>query len=73
MEAWLADARFWLVAERSGGVYLSLNRGASWNRIDQDAERGQFAGFVLLNDNSVLAGSHSEGLLKLTVARAPQD
>jgi photosystem II stability/assembly factor-like uncharacterized protein len=73
MEAWLADGRFWLVAERSGGVYLSLNHGASWNRIDQDAERGQFAGFVLLNDNSVLAGSHSEGLLKLTVARAPQD
>jgi photosystem II stability/assembly factor-like uncharacterized protein len=73
MEAWVADARFWLVAERSGGVYLSLNRGASWSRIDQDGERGQFAAFVLLTENSVLAGSHSEGLLQLTVAPAPQD
>jgi photosystem II stability/assembly factor-like uncharacterized protein len=73
MEAWLAGERFWLVAERSGGVYLSLNRGASWSRIDQDSERGQFAAFVLLNEISVLAGSHSEGLLELTITPTPKD
>jgi photosystem II stability/assembly factor-like uncharacterized protein len=73
MEAWLSRARFWLVTERSGGVYLSANRGASWSRIDQDGERGQFAAFVMLNEISVFAGSHSEGLLKLTVVPAPND
>ena len=64
MEAWLADPAFWLVSERTGGLYLSLNQGASWNRVDQDAERGRFAGLVNLGNGNILAGSQAEGLLR---------
>jgi len=67
MGAWLADPAFWLVSERSGGLYLSTTKGTSWARIDDDAERGRFAGFAKVGERDVLAGSESEGILKVTV------
>jgi photosystem II stability/assembly factor-like uncharacterized protein len=69
MEMWLADPAFWLVSERTGGLYLSWNHGESWSRIDGDAERGRFAGLVNLGNGQVLAGSQGEGLLRLEVRR----
>ena len=65
IEAWLAGPAFWLVSERSGGLYISRDEGGSWNRVDQDAERGRFAGLVNLGNGVVLAGSQAEGLLRL--------
>jgi photosystem II stability/assembly factor-like uncharacterized protein len=69
MDAWLADPSFWLVSERTGGLYVSVDQGTSWNRVDQDAERGRFAGLVNLGNGNVLAGSQAEGLLRLAEAR----
>jgi hypothetical protein len=68
MEAWLATPAYWLVSERSGGLYLSRDQGMNWSRVDEDAERGRFAGLVNLSDGVVLAGSQAEGLLRLAIA-----
>lgn len=68
MEVWLADGEDWLVSERSGGLYLSRDGGASWNRLDQDAERGRYAGFVTIGSQEVLGGSESEGILEVKLS-----
>lgn len=65
MESWLRTSKFWLATEGEGGVYLSADRGNSWQRIDRDSERGRIAGLVLTKGGTVLAGSQSEGLLRL--------
>ena len=69
MEDWLATPSYWLVSERTGGLYLSLDEGASWARMDQDAERGSWAGMVSLDSDEVLVGSQQEGLLRLRLPR----
>jgi len=57
------------VSERTGGLYLSSDQGASWARMDQDAERGRLAGMVSLDPGDVLVGSQQEGLLRLRLPR----
>ena len=69
IEVWLADVGFWLVSERSGGLYLSRNRGQNWTRIDREAERGRFAGLRKVGDGAVVVGSESEGILQLRVLK----
>jgi photosystem II stability/assembly factor-like uncharacterized protein len=63
----LRDSTFWVVTEVGGGAYVSRDQGSSWQRVDQDGERGQFVGLLSPGPDAVLAGSQSEGLLKLTL------
>jgi photosystem II stability/assembly factor-like uncharacterized protein len=66
---WLRDDAMWIVSERNGGIYLSQDQGKSWRRMDQDAERGRFTGLVGMHDGAILAGSQSEGFLKLELEK----
>jgi len=66
---WLRSSGIWAVSERGGALYLSQNKGASWRRVDRDGERGRFTGLVATSTGTVLAGSQSEGLLRLEVEK----
>jgi photosystem II stability/assembly factor-like uncharacterized protein len=65
VEKWLRRPGLWGVSERAGGLYVSNDNGATWKRVDQDEERGRFTGLVATADGAVLAGSQSEGLLRM--------
>jgi photosystem II stability/assembly factor-like uncharacterized protein len=67
IDQWLRASGVWVATERNGSVYVSRNEGASWQRADQDADRGRFTGLVAVRDSVVLGSSQSEGLLELTV------
>jgi photosystem II stability/assembly factor-like uncharacterized protein len=62
---WLRRQEFWVATERAGRMYVSRDRGASWVRVDRDAERGSFTGLAWGSPETVLAGSQSEGVLEL--------
>jgi len=70
-EAWLLSSRIWALSEQDGGLYVSRDRGANWNRVDRDSERGRFTGLVATPTGGLLAGSQSEGLLRLETASQP--
>jgi photosystem II stability/assembly factor-like uncharacterized protein len=63
----LRQASFWVVTERNGGMYFSADSGGTWQRVDRDAERSQFAGLQPVA-HGLLAASESEGLLRLDLA-----
>lgn len=67
VERWIRQPGFCTLTERDGGIYVSQDGGA-WRRADEDAERGRFTGLVRLQSGALLAGSQSEGLLRLEVA-----
>ena len=67
MGRFLRDSNFWVVTERGGEVYVSRDQGSTWQRVDQEAERGQFVGLLSAGADAILAGSQSEGLLQLTL------
>jgi photosystem II stability/assembly factor-like uncharacterized protein len=68
---WLRHGTLWACAERNGGMYVSLDNGATWQRVDRDAERGQFAALLPVAEG-LLAASESEGLLRFDLA-VPKD
>jgi photosystem II stability/assembly factor-like uncharacterized protein len=72
VERWLRSPGVWLLSERGGGIYVSEDEGVNWRRVDQDAERGRITGFVGIGSGTILAGSQSEGLLRLRVAGRPE-
>jgi len=61
----LRSRGLWVVSQRNGGLYVSRDHGASWQREDRDAERGNFTGLVETTPGILLMGSQSEGLLGL--------
>ena len=65
VEQWLRNGNVWCVSERDGGLYISRDSGASWKRVDGDAERSYVTGLVGLREGTILVGSQSEGLLRL--------
>lgn len=65
VEAWLRAPQVWAVSEQDGGLYISRDQGVSWKRVDQGAERGRFTGLLATATGALLAGSQSEGLLRL--------
>jgi photosystem II stability/assembly factor-like uncharacterized protein len=67
MERFLHDSRFWVATERDGGMYLTQDEGSTWKRVDGDAERGRFTGVVTMGQGEILAGSQSEGLLRVGI------
>jgi photosystem II stability/assembly factor-like uncharacterized protein len=68
VDLWLRSPQIWAATEQDGGLYLSRDHGATWNRVDQDAERGRFTGLLATPLGALLAGSQSEGLLRLQMA-----
>jgi photosystem II stability/assembly factor-like uncharacterized protein len=71
VEAWLFSSRIWALSEQDGGLYVTRDRAGSWSRVDRDAERGRFTGLVATPTGELLAGSQSEGLLRLETASQP--
>jgi hypothetical protein len=69
VEQWLRHPGVWGVSEQDGGLYISRDDGTSWKRVDQDSERGKFTGLVMTSSGAVLAGSQSEGLLRLELEK----
>jgi photosystem II stability/assembly factor-like uncharacterized protein len=67
---YLAASDIWVVSEQGGGLYVSQDKGANWNRVDRDDERGRFTGLVATPTGGILAGSQSEGLLRLAIEKA---
>jgi photosystem II stability/assembly factor-like uncharacterized protein len=65
VEQWLRFQGIWAVNERDGGLYVSQDDGNSWRRVDRDGERSRFTGLVATPDGALLAGSQSEGLLRV--------
>jgi photosystem II stability/assembly factor-like uncharacterized protein len=72
MDQWLRGTGAWVATERDGGVYLSRDQGATWTRVDHQAERSRFVGLIDAGEGAVLAGSQSEGLLRLGLGTAEQ-
>jgi photosystem II stability/assembly factor-like uncharacterized protein len=64
IDGFLRSPGVWAITER-GGLYVSRDNGATWQRIDRDAERGRFTGLVETGPGTLLTGSQSEGLLGL--------
>jgi photosystem II stability/assembly factor-like uncharacterized protein len=62
--------QYLFVALQEAGWYGSHDLGATWQRLDQDAQRGSFAGMVETSPGVILLASQSEGLLRWT-ANAP--
>jgi photosystem II stability/assembly factor-like uncharacterized protein len=71
VEQWLREPGTWAASEGDGGLYVSQDAGNSWKRVDGDQERGTFTGLVATPDGALLAGSQSEGLLRLRVNGEP--
>ena len=46
-------------------MYVSRDAGNTWERVDQDAERGRFTGIVETQQGVLSVGSQSEGVLRL--------
>ncbi|HEX8871670.1 MAG TPA: hypothetical protein VF758_02820 [Candidatus Acidoferrum sp.] len=67
VDQWLTGGGYILASLRQGAVYLSLDGGSNWRRIDSDAARGRITGFVEIQPGVVLAGSQSEGILGLNI------
>lgn len=67
VEPWFRHDSLAVATLREGGIYLSQNAGASWTRVDRDAERGRASGIVEVRPGEWIVGSQSEGLLRLKV------
>ena len=65
LESWLRTKDLMAVALRDGGMYVSRDAGKTWERVDQDAERGRFTGIVETQQGVLSVGSQSEGVLRL--------
>lgn len=65
VEESLRRPELWVVSERNAGLYVSRDHGVTWKRVDRDPERGEFTGLVGTASGAILAGSQSEGLLRL--------
>jgi photosystem II stability/assembly factor-like uncharacterized protein len=70
MEEWLRTESFLMATLREGEMYISRDAGRTWERIDQDAERGRFTGLVETGPGVVVAGSQSEGVLRMLAKRS---
>jgi len=69
----LRQSNLWAVTELGGGMYISRDHGATWQRVDQDPERGQFTGLAAGGVQGLLVASQSEGLLRLDGAAIQKD
>jgi photosystem II stability/assembly factor-like uncharacterized protein len=65
LEGWLRTKTFLVATLREGGMYVSRDTGRTWERMDQDAERGRFTGLVEIRPGVLAIGSQSEGVLRL--------
>ncbi len=65
LQGWLRGKIFLLATLREGGMYVSRDTGKTWERTDQDAERGRFTGLVETQPGVLAIASQSEGVLRL--------
>ena len=70
VEKWLRRDGFLLATLRQGGIYLSRDDGATWTRLDADAEKGRVTGLVATGPGVIVIGSQSEGVLQLELPPA---
>jgi photosystem II stability/assembly factor-like uncharacterized protein len=61
----------WVVAMRSGGLYLSRDASQTWERLETGPAAGPFTGVASTADGSLVAASLTEGLLRSSVALVP--
>lgn len=54
-----------------GGIYVSEDQGANWRRIDRDTERSFFTGLAVVGSGLAVAGSQSEGILRVALKPRP--
>jgi photosystem II stability/assembly factor-like uncharacterized protein len=66
LEGWLRTTNLRIATLREGGMYVSRDAGKTWQRIDQDPERGRFTGLVETQPGVLAIGSQSEGVLRLS-------
>ncbi len=67
VDQWLRGSGIWALTEGDGGMYISHDEGSTWERVDEDSERGRFTGLVRTGSGAMLAGSQSEGLLRMEI------
>jgi photosystem II stability/assembly factor-like uncharacterized protein len=67
LEGWLRTRNLLVATLREGGMYVSRNDGRTWERMDQDAERGRSTGLVETQPGVLVIGSQSEGVLGLVL------
>jgi photosystem II stability/assembly factor-like uncharacterized protein len=67
VEQFLQATGLFVATLGDGGVYVSRDQGRTWQRVDRDAERSHFTGLAEVKPDMVIAGSQSEGLLRLTL------
>jgi photosystem II stability/assembly factor-like uncharacterized protein len=65
----LRGEKYLFATLRDGGLYASFDQGATWQRLEQDAEHGNFAAIVETSPGVVLLASQSEGLLRWSANR----
>ncbi len=65
LESWLRTKDRLVATLRDGGMYVSRDAGKTWQRVDQDAERGRFTGLIETQPGVLAIGSQSEGVLRL--------
>ncbi len=68
IEGFLNATGLFVATLGDGGVYVSRDQGGTWQRVDRDAERSHFTGLAEVGLGKIIAGSQSEGLLRLTLA-----
>jgi len=66
LEGWLRTTNLLIATLREGGMYVSRDAGKTWQRVDQDPERGRFTGLVETQPGVLAIGSQSEGVLRLS-------
>ena len=66
LEGWLRATNLLIATLREGGMYVSRDAEKTWQRIDQDPERGRFTGLVETQPGVLAIGSQSEGVLRLS-------
>lgn len=54
----------WVLAMRTGGLYLSRDASQTWERLDAGATVGQFTGVAVVVGGKLVVASLTEGLLR---------
>jgi len=71
MDKYLITEELLMLTSLDGALYLSRDQGQTWQRGDGDAARGRFSGLAQAGGEMIVAGSQSEGVLRLKLPAEP--